>query len=312
MKRSALYIINPASGMGRQKDIKQILRKEIAENNWDAEIVFSKKPQHAAQLSREAAGRYDVIVAVGGDGTVNEIGRELIGSSTALGIIPTGSGNGLARFLHMPFKVNKAIQVIQQGFSKEIDVIKLNDYYSLNVAGIGFDAYISHKFAEKKKRGPLAYMQLISKEFSRYKSETYHLNIDGEKLELEAFLISFANSSQYGNNFHIAPGASIDDGLIDVCLIRDFPKYSAPALLISLVDQSIDKSKYDKIVKARKITIQQNKSLLGHVDGEPVAFGNTLNIEIMPLSLKVIVPPVHLRQNPTLLQPLMEMIPLGG
>ena len=311
MTKSALYIINPASGMGRQKDIKKIIREETDEHHWNAEIVFSKKPEHAARLSREAAGKYDVVAAVGGDGTVNEIGKELIGSSTTLGIIPAGSGNGLARFLQMPFKAGKAVQVIQQGYSKDIDVIKLNDYYSLNVAGIGFDAYISHKFAKKRKRGPLAYMQLISKEFSRYKSETYRLTIDGQKMELKAFLISFANSSQYGNNFHIAPGASIDDGLIDVCLIRDFPKYSAPALLISLVDQSIDKSKYDKIVKARRIAIQQEKPLLGHVDGEPVTFGNTLNIEIMPLSLKVIVPPAHLRQNPTLLQPLMEMIPLG-
>ena len=311
MKSSALYIINPASGIGRQKDTEKIIRSEMDEQHWDSEIIISKKAGHAAQISREAAGQYDIVVAVGGDGTVNEVGRGLIGSSSALGIIPTGSGNGLARFLQMPFKVNKAIQVIQQNLIKEIDVIKLNNHYSLNVAGIGFDAFISHKFAEKKKRGPLTYMQLISKEFPKYKSATYQLNIDGENMEIEAFLISFANSSQYGNNFHIAPGASIDDGLIDVCLIRDFPKYSAPALLISLVDQSIDKSKYDKIVKARHISINHSKPLLGHVDGEPVKFGKDLQIEILPLSLKVAVPPAHLRQNPTLLQPLMEIIPLG-
>jgi diacylglycerol kinase (ATP) len=311
MKRSALYIINPASGIGRQKDIEKMIHKESDFSKWDIEVIFSKEPGHAFQLSNEAAGKYDVIGAVGGDGTVNEVGRGLINSSTALSIIPTGSGNGLARFLQMPFKVNKALKVINYGTTKAIDVIKLNDSYSLNVAGVGFDAYISHLFAEKKRRGPLAYMQLISWEFSKYKSERYNIIIDGTKMHINAFLISFANSSQYGNNFHIAPQAVIDDGLIDVCLIKDFPKYTAPALLVSLVDQSIDKSKYDRIIKARKISIQHNKPLLGHVDGEPVNFGTEVNIEIMPLALNVVVPPIHLRHNSTLLQPLMEMIPIS-
>lgn len=311
MKRTAIYIINPASGIGRQKDLEKLIRQETDNNRMDIEVVFSERPGHAYTLSKEASGKYDVVVAVGGDGTVNEVGRGLIHSSSALGIIPTGSGNGLARYLEMPFKVNKALEVINKGTIKSIDVIKLNDYYSLNVAGVGFDAFISHRFAGKKKRGPLAYMQLISKEFPKYKSDRYTLEIDGETIELDAFLISFANSSQYGNNFHIAPQARIDDGLIDVCLIKDFPKYTAPALLISLVDQSIDKSKYDKIVKARKVTIAHPSPLLGHVDGEPVDFGKEAEIEIMPLALKVVIPPVHLRQSSNILQPLMEMIPLG-
>lgn len=311
MKQTALYIVNPASGIGRQRDMEKLIRDENDKTRWDIDLVFSEKPGHASQLSSEAAGKYNVVVAVGGDGTVNEVGRGLLNSSTALGIIPTGSGNGLARFLQMPFKVSRALAVINQCNIKSIDAIKLNNFYSLNVAGIGFDAYISHLFAQKKKRGPLAYMQLISKEFPRYKSEHYNLNIDGENMEINAFLISFANSSQYGNNFHIAPRAIIDDGLIDVCLIKDFPKYSAPALLISLVDQSIDKSKYDKIVKAREITIEHDKPLLGHVDGEPVHLGTKAIIEIQPLALKVVVPPLHLRQNSNLLHPLMEMIPMG-
>jgi diacylglycerol kinase (ATP) len=311
MKRSALYIINPASGIGRQKDLEKFIKNQTNTSRLDIDIVFSKRPGHAFDLSREAAGNYNIVVAVGGDGTVNEVGRGLLHSSTALGIIPTGSGNGLARFLQMPFKVNKALEVINEGIFKPIDVIKLNNYYSLNVSGIGFDAYISHKFAHKKRRGPLAYMQLISKEFPKYKSDRYSLNIDGEHIDIEAFLISFANSSQYGNNLHIAPQALIDDGLIDVCLIKDFPKFTAPALLISLVDQSIDKSKYDKIVKARKINIHHNVPLLGHVDGEPVNFGKEVNIEIMPLALKIVIPPLHLRQSSNLLQPLMEIIPLG-
>jgi YegS/Rv2252/BmrU family lipid kinase len=311
MTRSVLYIINPVSGIGRQKDIEKVLKQKKKSSDFNFDIAYSGKPGHAFKISSDAAGKYDIVVAVGGDGTVNEVGCGLIHSSTALGIIPTGSGNGLARFLQMPFKVNKALEVIREGVVKSIDVIKINEFFSLNVAGIGFDAYISHKFAAKKKRGPMAYMQLISREFPKYKSGNYTLTIDRHKIDVNAFLISFANSSQYGNNFYIAPGALIDDGLIDVCLIKDFPKYTAPALLLSLVDQSIDKSKYDQIIKARNITIQHDKPMLGHVDGEPVLLGKEANIQILPLALKVIVPPVHLRQTPNILQPLMEFFPPG-
>ena len=309
MDKKALFIINPASGQGRQKELEKSLINQAKANGYD--IVYSEKPGHAFQLSSQAAGNYDIVVAVGGDGTVNEVGRGLINSSTALGIIPIGSGNGLARFLQIPVKINKAFEVIKEGSVKSIDVIKINDYYSFNVAGIGFDAYISHKFAHKKKRGPLAYMQLISKEFPKYKSENYTIFVDGAKIQLDAFLVSFANSSQYGNNFHIAPGALIDDGLIDVCLIKDFPKFSAPALLISMLDQSIDKNKYDTIIRARNITIRHPKPLFGHVDGEPVNLGVEAHINILPLALKVITPPEHLIQAPNILQPLMDMIPLG-
>ncbi|MGQ1891132.1 diacylglycerol/lipid kinase family protein [Thermophagus sp. OGC60D27] len=309
MTKKVLFIINPASGPGRRKELKNALLKEAEILGFD--VVYSKKPGHAFSLSSQAAGEYDIVVAVGGDGTVNEVGRGLLHSSTSLGIVPVGSGNGLARFLQIPLKVNRAMEVIRKGSVKSIDVIRINNFYSFNVAGVGFDAYISHQFAHKKKRGPLAYLQLISKEFPKYKSEHYSLTVDGESIEMDAFLISFANSSQYGNNVHIAPGALIDDGLIDVCLIKDFPKFSAPALLFSLLDQSIDKSKYDTILKARKIKIQHPSPLLGHIDGEPVHFGRDADIEILPLSLNVIIPPDDLRETTHLLQPIMEMIPLG-
>ncbi len=296
--------------MGRQKKLESLIHQEMDKKRWSIEIEITTHKGHATQLSKSAAGEFDVVVAVGGDGTVNEVGRGLLHSPTAMGIVPTGSGNGLARFLQLPFKVNRSLEVINHALQKPIDAIRLNEFYSLNVAGIGFDAFISHLFAKKKKRGPLVYMQLISKEFARYKSEQYHLYIDDVHYAIDAFLISFANSSQYGNNFYIAPSAKIDDGLIDVCLIKDFPKYTAPALLLSLLDQSIDESKYDRIVKARKVHISHPESLWGHVDGEPVEFGREADIEIIPLALNVIVPPFHLRENQSFFQPLGEMFPL--
>lgn len=309
MRRKILFIINPVSGIGRHKSLEEIIHSEMDKENWEVSVAYTNHKGHAIEISQNNAGIFDVIVAVGGDGTVNEVGRGLIGSTTALGIIPTGSGNGLARFLKIPFKVNKAVQVLNQLQIKAIDVIKINEYHSLNVAGIGFDAFISHKFANRKNRGPLAYMQLITKEFANYKSSKYRVTI-GEKTQVwDAFLISFANSSQWGNNIHIAPQARIDDGLIDVCLIRDFPKVTAPALLISLLDQSIDKNKYDVIVKAPSVTVEHETNLLGHVDGEPVNLGTRVDVEIMPLALKVAAPPAHLKQAQNMFSPLIEMLP---
>ncbi|MDG5800210.1 diacylglycerol kinase family lipid kinase [Marinilabiliaceae bacterium ANBcel2] len=309
MQTRVLFIINPISGIGKNKSTEKIIRDEMGSYLWNCDIAYTKYKGHAYNLSREAAGFYDIVVAVGGDGTVNETGRALIGSETSLGIIPTGSGNGLARYLQIPFKINNALKALKEYELKEIDIIKINEFHSLNVSGIGFDAYISHKFAKKKNRGPLAYMQLISKKFPGYKSKTYKVTVDGIKQSWNAFLISFANSSQYGNNFYIAPNARIDDGLIDVCLIKDFPKVNAPALLISLLDQSIDKNKYDMILKADYITIEHEKEMQGHVDGEPVDLGKKAEVKIMPLALKVAAPPSHLRQSQNLFSPILNMLP---
>lgn len=306
MKKRVLFLINPVSGIGRQKTIEGLIEKQIDHELLDVEVAYTQYRGHARELSAEASGKYDVVVAVGGDGTVNEVGSALIDSSTALAIIPTGSGNGLARYLEVPLKINWAVQLINEMHVKKIDTLCVNEFVSLNVAGIGFDAFISHRFADKKQRGPMAYMKLITKEFAKYQSSTYKISIDGEQHQLNAFLMSFANSSQWGNNIHIAPGAKIDDGLIDVCVIREFPKYSAPALLISLLDQSLDQSRYDVIRKARHIVIESEEELMGHVDGEPIQLGNKAVIKINPLSLKVVVPPSDFRRN-LLLEPLKDI-----
>ncbi|MDR2927284.1 MAG: diacylglycerol kinase family lipid kinase [Cytophagaceae bacterium] len=307
--KKAVFIINPVSGIGRQKEVEKIIRNEMSPNHWETHVIYTKQKGHAHEIATDAIDKCDMVVAVGGDGTVNEVGSALIGTATTLGILPTGSGNGLARYLGMPFKIPKALQVLNYFERRKIDTVKFNDYFSLNVAGVGFDAHISHKFAKRKKRGPIAYGQLITKEFAQYRSESYMVTINGETQEWDAFLISFANSSQWGNNVQIAPFAEIDDGLIDVCFIRDFPKYTAPALLINLLDQSIDRNRYDVIVKAKNVTIEREIPMLGHVDGEPVLLGNSVNVEILPLSLNVAIPPKHLRQAQNLLTPIIELLP---
>lgn len=289
--------------------MENTIKKEMDSSLWDTKICYTSGKGDAYEMSKQGSGSFDMVVAVGGDGTVNEVGRGLIGCSTPMGIIPTGSGNGLARFLKMPFKINRALQAITHHQVKAIDVIKLNEFYSFNVAGIGFDAFISHSFASRKNRGPLAYMQLVMQEFPNYKASSYKITVEGKTKEVNAFLISFANSSQWGNNVHIAPRAKIDDGLIDVCLIMEFPIITAPALLFSLLDQSIDKSKYDVIMKVPKVSVEHLTGMQGHVDGEPVNFGTNVNVEIMPLALNVAIPPAHLEQSQNLLTPFIDILP---
>ena len=224
MKKRVLFIVNPKSGIGKHKTVEKSVKSDLNKSIFDYHFEYTKYPHHATEIAVEQRVNYDIIVAVGGDGTVNEVASALVGHSTALAIIPSGSGNGLARHLNIPLKINKAIQVINDHKIIKIDSIKINDRYSVNVSGIGFDAYISHLFSKSKRRGPLSYIQLISREFTSYKSASYTLEIDGVKIATDAFLISFANSSQYGNNVQIAPNAMIDDGFIDVCIIKDFPK----------------------------------------------------------------------------------------
>ncbi|PZX20312.1 YegS/Rv2252/BmrU family lipid kinase [Breznakibacter xylanolyticus] len=307
-KKNALFIVNPFSGLGKQQTIHQLIEKEIDHAKWNCEIVMTAYAGHARELSREAASRYDVVAAVGGDGTVNEVGSGLLGTTTLMAIIPAGSGNGLARHLRIPLKVNRALQLFNNYQLQPIDVMKVNNRYSFNVSGVGFDGHISHLFADIKRRGPLGYVKLISMEFSKYQAKTYHITIDGKTRTKKAFLISFANSTQYGNNAHIAPSAVIDDGLIDICVISDFPKYTAPALLLSLFDQTIDQSKYDDIYLGRHIVVESDEPLTVHVDGEPLSTGNRLDIDILPLSLNMMVPDASFPQNAFINQ-LTDMVP---
>ncbi len=312
MINKVLFLINPISGIGKQKTVEKYIETELDESQVSVDISYTKYKAHARELAGEAVGKYDVVVAVGGDGTVNEVASKLIGTDTALAIIPTGSGNGLARFLHIPLRVKEAIQVLNNCKIEKIDSLKVNQYCCVNVAGIGFDAHISHHFEGKKLRGPLGYLQLIAMEYANYKPETYHLKIDDQLYVRKAFLVSFANSSQYGNNIHIAPQAKIDDGLIDVSIIHDFPIINAPTLILNLLEKAIDTNEYDEVVKAKQVIIEHEKEMMAHIDGEPVMLGKRATIEIKPASLQVIVPaqpPAEVSIFDPFIDPFKDLIP---
>ncbi len=309
-KKRIVYVINPRSGLGEKQRIEQEIKELTNHDRLNTEIVYTRHRGHAHQIATENRDKAFAVVAVGGDGTVNEVGTALIGSQTALGIIPSGSGNGLARALDIPLRSSLAIEVIGAAQTRKIDVVRFGDYVSLNVAGIGFDAYISHKFLKKRRRGPMQYVNLVAREFPSYVPQKYTLDIDGHSFGRTAFLISFANSSQWGNNVHIAPGALVDDGLLDVCIISEFPNSAIPALVVSLLNQSIDKNKYDEIIRARSIELGNDAPLLAHVDGEPVTLAPHARITTEPLALSVIVPSEEFltrhRYTPSLMVDMMQ------
>ncbi len=288
MKRKALFIINPVSG-GKKKDkVPELIQKNLDISLFDPTIVFTNNAMHASELALEAVGKYDYVVAVGGDGTVNEIASSIVGTDTALGIIPFGSGNGLARFLGIPMDTGEAIKTLNKEKVELIDSGKLNGQYFFNMAGMGFDAHISEVFSHDKTRGFGAYVRSAFHEIANYKSEVYHLEIDGVAYEREAFMLSFANSSQYGNNAHVSPNASVQDGLLDVCIIKPFPLYRFIEMGLRMFTKTSESSKYVEIIKAKHIVVRRAKSGPVHLDGEPQMLGADAEINVVPGSLKII------------------------
>jgi diacylglycerol kinase (ATP) len=289
-KKKIVFIINPISGIGKQKTIEKLIEKFLDKNKFESEIAYTQKRGHATEIAAEAMKRnIDIVVAVGGDGSVNEVGKAIVNSSTVLGIIPAGSGNGLARHLGLPMNHAKAIACLNTGTISTIDTININEHFCAGIAGVGLDAHIGWKFSEFGKRGLSSYVKVFLKEFLFYKKNNYSITIDGVNYEREAMLISLANSSQFGNNAYISPMADIRDGLIDVCILKPFAKILTPYLGLRMFNKTLDKSRYMEIIQGKNIQlIQQSEE--AHIDGEPLLLGKNITAKINPLSLNVKVP----------------------
>jgi YegS/Rv2252/BmrU family lipid kinase len=285
------FIVNPNSGTKKKAKLPSLIKATLDKNKFDYEICFTKAAGHATELSREAANnKFDIVVAVGGDGSVNETAAALVNSETSLAIIPTGSGNGLARHLNIPIHLRKAIEVLNSGKVESIDSLNISGRFCLATMGVGFDGHIAHLFARAKKRGFVTYIKLVLKEFATYKDRRFDFLVDGVLYQKECFILTFANCSQFGNDAVIAPSANLTDGIIDVSIIRRFPVSSAPLLLYQLMRKSIDHSKYFQSLRGKEILLKNNEKLNGHIDGESVIFESDLKISILPQSIKVIVP----------------------
>lgn len=286
--KKALFIINPKSGAMHKEHFENWIQHGVDRSKLDFQTVYTKYPGHATELSREAAGQHlDLVVAVGGDGSVNEVGAGLVGSQTALGIIPTGSGNGMARHLGIPMKFQDSLQVLNEGFPTRIDSFLVNSHFGIGTFGIGFDAHIAHLFAHAGTRGYSTYVKLVLTEFYKYKAKTYQLVLDGTPISGECFLLTFANSSQFGNNAVIAPFADVTDGLLEVTMMKKFPVLAAPRLIYRMMNNTLQNSRFFRGKQARSVTVLNQGTLKGHIDGEPHEFSGDIQVSILPKSINV-------------------------
>lgn len=269
----------------------ELIKDTVDAGVMEPVIAFSDGIAHARVIAAEAVGKFDIVVAVGGDGTVNEVASAIVDTDTSLGIVPFGSGNGLSRFLGIPMDTRDAIKNLASGRTEIIDSARINGQPFFNMAGMGFDAHISEIFSHGKKRGFISYIKSSIKEVVGYQPQNYHLDIDGKKYNYKAFMLSIANSSQYGNNVHISPKASLQDGLLDVCVIKPFPLWRFPEMSMRMLIKATESSKYVEIIRGKQILIKREHTGPIHLDGEPQVAGTGIDINILPKSLKVIVGP---------------------
>lgn len=292
MKRRIVFVLNPISGTASKKDIPNLIAECLDEDRFDYTFAQTEYAGHAYELATQAkdAGA-DVVVAIGGDGTVNEVARALRNSPTALGIIPCGSGNGLARHLLLPMNLKKAIGIINRCEIRALDYGVINGHPFFCTCGMGFDAYISMKFSEAGKRGPVTYLENILREGLRYKPETYEIHNEHGIARHKAFLISCANASQYGNNAYIAPQASMSDGLLDIIIMEPFDAIDAPHISIDMFNKTLDKSAKIKTFKSKKLHIHRQQEGVIHVDGDPILETADVEIELVEKGINMIVNP---------------------
>lgn len=295
MKEKILFIVNPISGHHDKSNFPSIVEKLIDKDKYDYTITLTEYGGHAVELTKQAIdNQYDIIVAVGGDGTINEVATTMIGASQTFAIVPYGSGNGLARHLHLPLKPDKIItEVINKGVKSKIDTAAMNGVPYISIAGVGFDAIIADFFAQDPHRGIKTYVKLVTKEYLHFQPKKYHLILDGkEEIDCEPFFISFANSNQFGSNAVVSPTASLNDGLLDVCIFKKPNMLQVPYVATRLLTKKIDRTHFVDIHKAQKIQVIRENDEIANIDGEAVMMPKDITIEINPLSLNILLPNV--------------------
>lgn len=270
-RKNIFLIINLFAGHGENRKRKiDTAVSWLKSNEINVEFAYTEHPGHATELAAKAAGGgFDIVVAVGGDGTVNEVAQGLIGTTTPLGIIPMGSGNGLARDLGISMDVVKSAQALIKGKTEQIDVCRINKQRFLCTSGIGFDAQVAYKMSKASTRGFLRYIQLTLQESIAFKPFNIKMNVEGVLIERLVFLVTFANASQFGNNARIAPNASMTDGLIDVVVVNPFNKIWLPVFGIGLFTRIIPKLPFVDCYKAKHIELEIADTNIYHFDGEP-------------------------------------------
>ncbi len=289
MKKKIRFIINPISGVGKKGEIPGLIQQHLHHDLFEYEIVYTQYRKHAKLIASESSKLgFDIVCAVGGDGSVHEVGTALIGTKTALAIIPVGSGNGLARHLKIPLDIVDSIKNINNSCDFIMDTVLVNDKPFLGTGGYGFDAEIAKKFDHTKTRGFWGYVKLVSKEYRKYKPIEVEISDEKNTSKMDVVLCTLANSSEFGNGFCVSPRSSIRDGKVEICILKPFPFWKTLFILYRFFNNSIHKSKYVEIRSIEKIRIKVLNQL-AHYDGEPFKVRKELNVHVKAKSLKVLV-----------------------
>ena len=290
IKKKLLFIINPISGGKSKAKMAEIIRLNLDTTKYDYELAYTEYARHGQLIVEEQAGGFDAVVAVGGDGTINEIAEVLSRKDIPMGIIPMGSGNGLARHLKIPLIPSKAVKVLNAFNIKHIDTATLNNNFFVSIAGIGFDSLIASEFEKTIGRGFVNYARLTTKEYFSYQEQEYHITIDGQKIVRSAALVTFANSNQFGFETKIAPNAIIDDGLIDVCIMKKPKLYEMPLMMAQIWSSTADRSALLEIIRGKHIVVEPNRILFANIDGESIEVGEKVEVKIRHKNIKVLIP----------------------
>lgn len=304
-KKRIIFIMNPISGTIRKSGIPKIIEKTLDKEYYEFSIAETNYSGHAYEIAKDAKEKdFYAVVAVGGDGTVNEVAKAIVHSDTALGILPCGSGNGLARHLMLPLDIQKAVEVINMHTVHDLDYGLINNIPFFCTCGMGFDAFISMKFAEAGKRGPVTYLENILREGLKYKPETYEIIDENGTSIRRAFLISCANASQYGNNAYIAPQASMSDGLLDITIMEPLDMIEASQISIDMFNKTLNNNSKIKTFKTKHIQVHREKAGFIHYDGEPVMTDADVDISVVNKGIKIIVNPLaqKYKREPNMMQ----------
>jgi len=291
LQKKILFIVNPFSGVGRQRIIEKRIAAVLDHAQYNPVVRYTEAAGHATTLAKEGVQEgFEIVVAVGGDGSVNEVMAGLLGSDTVLGIIPAGSGNGLAMHLKIGRKIDRAIEILNTGTVRIIDTCKVNRIPFVNLAGVGFDGHIAVHMKQSKYRGLKGYIWQTMVHAWNYELPKLKITIDGKKFNRHCLVVEVANAPMFGYNFLMAPQAKLDDGLLDVVLIKKAPKWRYLFSAWRFLNGSILKSSLTEHYEGRSIQISSAKEMAVHYDGEGFLVDEELGFEIVEKSLRVMVP----------------------